>query len=713
MVEKKTGAAGAQAAPTSLGRLLRPRSLALVGASAKPLSPGGNVLENLDRFGFAGELYLVSRNQREIGGRACHSSIDDLPAGLDAAVLVVPAEAVSEALAACARRGIGGAVVFASGFGETGAAGRAREQAICAEARTANMALLGPNCLGLVNFVDGVPLTFEPLNARREARAGVCIIAQSGAMAGNIRLSLLARGVPVSFSISTGNEALIGAEDLIEELLEDPAVSLFSLFVEQIRRPARFLSLCARASANKKPIVLMHSGRSERAREAAKSHTGAMTGDYAAMRCMVEREAVVLVATMDELFDTSALLARYPSPLPLGAAMMTNSGALCGFALDFCEDIGLPLPPLGAETIAELRNVLPEFASIGNPLDITAQGMIQPEIFGNSARALLRDPAVGAVLVAAMGGSPKQQMAKWRSLRPAFEETTDKTVALALLGDDTPLADDVLAEIGDSGVPFFRSPDRALRAFASVCAYGRALARPRREAPAPPAAPASLTGRGALAEYRGKAILVDLGIAVPQGGLARDLAEALTIAERIAYPVVLKAQAAALTHKSDAGGVIVSIGDPAALQAAWERLRGNLAKSRAGLALDGILVERHMAAKGLEMIVGAKRDPGWGPLLMVGLGGIFAEALGDVRLMPADNDVPAIEAEIGRLKGAPLLAGYRGEPPLDVSALARAAARIGDLLRADPRVREIDINPLMVYPRGQGVLALDALLVLE
>lgn len=711
-MDKGNGAALGEAAPTPLGRLLRPRSLALVGASAKPFSPGANVLENLDRFGFAGELHLVSRNQKEIGGRACLSSIEELPVGLDAAVLVVPADAVSAALAACAKREVAGVVVFASGFGELGASGRTREAAICAEAKAAKIALLGPNCIGFVNFVDGVPLTFEPLEARRKTRSGVCIIAQSGAMAGNIRLALLARRVPVSFAVSTGNEALIGAEDLIEELLEDPAVSLFSLFVEQIRQPARFLSLAGRARALNKPIVLMHSGRSERSREAAKSHTGAMAGDHAAMRCMVEREAVVLVATMDELFDTSALLARYPSPRPLGAAMMTNSGALCGFALDFCEEIGLAFPPLGAETIAELRKVLPEFASIGNPLDVTAQGMIQPEIFGTSARALLRDPAIGPVLVAAMGGGPKQQMAKWRSLRPALEEMTDKPVALAFLGDQTPLADDVLADIGESSVPFFRSPDRALRAIAHVCAYGRALARPRRKSFAPVAAPGSLTGRGTLAEYRSKAILADLGIPVPKGGLARDLDEALKIAEEIGYPVVLKAQASALAHKSEAGGVIVSIADAKALEAAWARLHENLAESRAGLVLDGILVERHIAARGIEMIVGAKRDANWGPLLLVGLGGIFAEALGDVRLMPADGDVADIVEEIRRLKGARILAGYRGAPPSDVAALAQAAARIGALMCAEPRLKEVDINPLVTYPKGHGVLALDALLVM-
>jgi acyl-CoA synthetase (NDP forming) len=692
-------------------RLLRPRSLAIVGASPEPFSLGGNVLDNVERFGFSGDLHLVSRTRSEIKGRPCVGAIDDLPHGVDAVVLVIPVQAVKEAIAACARRGVGGAVVFASGFGELGADGERMQSEMAALARAGGIALLGPNCLGAINFVDGVPLTFEPVQPQKPAGAGICAIAQSGAMAGNIRMALLARNVPVAYTLSTGNEAVLAAEDVIAGLVDDDAVQLFSVFVEQIRQPKRFLALAAEARARGKPIVLMHPGRSERSREAAKSHTGALAGDYAVMKAFVEREGVVLVESLDELFDTSALLARYPKPPAGGAAIMSNSGALRGFSLDFCEGIDLPLPVLSPATVQALKQVLPDFATIDNPLDITAQGMQKPSLFGDSVAALLADSQVGAVLVAAMGGSPAQQMKKWESLGPVMRAAR-KPVALAFLGDGAPLSPESLADVKDSGVPFFRSPDRAMRALAHMMRYGRALAGPQTRAQLSIAAPADIPN-GPLAEVHGKKIFAQAGIPVPRGELVGSPDAAVRLAAAIGYPVVLKAQAAALMHKSDVGGVAVGIADEPALLAAWDKMIAAIAKARPDLTLDGILVEAMAPSGGLELIAGARRDPAWGEVLVVGLGGIWAEALGDVRLMPADADAARIAAELDRLKGARLLRGYRGAPARDVPALIDALLRIGALMRATPSLQEIDVNPLTVYPEGRGVLALDALLVAD
>ena len=692
-------------------RLLRPRSLAVVGASSEPLSLGGNVLANIERFGFAGDLHLVSRTRSEINGHACLPTIDDLPQGVDTAVLMIPVPAVKEAIAACVRRGIGGAVVYASGLGEMGDEGRRQQDEIAAMAKDAGLAVLGPNCLGLINFVDQVPLTFEPVEPVVPSGPGICAIAQSGAMAGNIRMALLAGNVPVAYTFSTGNEAVLGAEDIIEGLLDDPAVQLFSVFVEQIRHPKRFLTLAAQARRRGKPIVLMHPGRSVRSREAAKSHTGALAGDHAVMRAFVASEGVVLVESLDELFDVSRLLTRYPQPAAGGAGIMSNSGAIRGFALDFCEQIDLPLPELAAETCAELKQVLPDFAAIDNPLDITAQGMQKPSLFGDSAQALQHDPQVGALLVAAMGGSPTQQMAKWKTLRPVLEGA-DKPVAVAYLGDNWPLSKEFLADIKDSGVPFFRSPERAMRAFAHMMRYGRTLAETEARADLAVAVLGAVP-KGPVAEYRGKAMFAEAGIAVPRGELARTTNDAVRIARELGFPVVLKAQSPALMHKSDVGGVAVGLVDEAAVRAAWDTITARVAAARPDLVLDGVLVEAMAPRGGVELIAGARRDPAWGEVLMVGLGGVWAEALGDVRLMPADAGVRQIEAELNRLKGARLLHGYRGIPPCDLPALVDGLMRIGALIRAIPTLSEIDVNPLVVYPAGQGVLALDALLVPE
>ncbi len=698
----------------ALDRLLRPRSIAVVGASPEPGSVSGLLLANLERFGYAGTLHLVSRSRDEVNGVPCFKSIDDLPVGVDVAVLLVPQVAVCDSVEACARRGIGAAVVFASGFAELGEAGQAEQARLSAIAQQTGVAVLGPNCLGFINFSDRVPLTFEPVQAAAVKAQGprIGIIAQSGAMSGNLRQAFLGRGLSVAFSISTGNEAVLSAEDFLDALLEAPDVDAFAVFVEMLRKPEAFLQMAARARALRKPIVLMHPGRSQRAREAAQSHTGALAGDYQVMRTLVEREGVVVVDSMDELFDVTAILARYPEPIQQGkAAVASNSGALRGLALDFCEEIDLALADFAPETLRALSQILPDFMAPDNPLDLTAMGMMKPEIFGESARAILDDPGVGSLVMPLMGGSGPQQVAKANSVLPVMK-TSDKPVCFVIMGDSGPLSPEFMALVNESGMPFLRSPDRALRAMAHVHRYGR-LQRAA-EQRAAPLQGMRLRGlpAGPLAEYKGKQWLKDLGIATPAGELARTEEEAVSIAARIAYPVVLKAQADALMHKSDVGGVAVGLRDETALRAAWRAMQESVAKHCPGLALDGILVEA-LSEPGLELIVGSKRDPNWGVITLVGLGGIWIEALNDVRLLAPDLTQAQILEELGKLKGAKLLSGLRGSAPVDRSAIAEAVATLSALMLANPEITEIDINPLIALPEGKGVLALDALFVME
>lgn len=693
-----------------LDRLVRPRSVAIIGASPEPGSLGASVLANLDRCAYAGDIHLVSRTRSEIGGKPCVSSIDALPPGIDAAVLVVPQTAVIDAVTACGRRGIGGAVVFASGFAEVDETGRAEQTRLAEAALAANVRLLGPNCIGLINFADGVALTFEPNVQQPPAgdQPAIGIVAQSGALAAIMRMALSAKGLGVSHVISTGNEADLGAEDFLGVLIEDTRARVAALFLEQIRRPQRFLTLAARARQLKKPIVLMHPGRSQRARQSASSHTGALAGDHAVMTALLRHAGVVLVETLEELIDTVDLLARHAPPVT-GTGIITNSGAVKGFALDFCDRIGLAIPTLRPETLGALRAALPAFASLDNPVDVTAQVLRDVSIWTKSAAALLADPGVGSLCVPIVPGSPKLAMDKVEALLPAIL-ASGKPAVIAALGDEFPIPPEFIAAFRDRGIPVLRSPERALRALAHATSYGQALvARGANAAPEPMPA---LPGAGVLPEHVGKPYIAALDIPVPQGALAHKVAEAKEIAARIGYPVALKAQAGALAHKSDAGGVALALADEAALEAAWRTMETAIAAARPGLTLDGILVEA-MAAPGLEMVVGARRDPNWGPVVLVGLGGIWIEALEDVRLMPADLPHERVVEEIRRLKGARLLDGMRGAGPADIEALAGVAQRVGALMRGRPEIVEIDINPVMVYPRGQGVLALDALIVAD
>jgi acetate---CoA ligase (ADP-forming) len=698
------------ASRSAIDRLLRPRSIAIVGASAEPTSPGARVLANLEAIGFSGSIHPVTRRAAEIGGRRCVPTVADLPNGIDAAVLIVPEAAVGEAISGCIAQGIGGVTLFAAGFAETGEEGRAKQERIAALAREAGLALEGPNCMGFSNFVDRVSVSFGAVETGIIAAGenGAAVIAQSGAMMGNIASALGAKAVPVNYTISTGNEAVTSAEDFLAAVLDDPQTRVFVLFLEQIRQPARFLDLVARARSLGKPVVLMHPGSTERARESARSHTGALAGDYAVTQTVLRHRGVVQVETMDELIDTASLLARWPKGATKGAAIVSNSGAVRGIALDFCKTIGLDVPKLSAATEAALRPLVPAYVPVDNPLDLATAGMGQGDIYGTTTRIMLADDNIGCAILPMVPGTPQLQMAKGTSLVPLVQEET-RPVALVLMGDEVPLTATFTKLIRDSHIPFFRSPDRAMRAMAHLYAYGRRLQRleePRGPAPRP--AP-PLPGKGVIPEYRAKDYLRAAGIAVPPGGLAPNIIQARAIASRIGYPVALKIQSAEILHKSDVGGVALSLLTPDLLESAWERLHDRAALACPGVKLNGVLVER-MIEGGVEMILGARRDLDWGPVVMLGLGGIWAEALEDVRLFPAGLPGDEIIAEIGQLKAARVLAGSRGGPPLDIEAVAEAAALLGALMLADPALLEIEINPLLVRPRGQGVVALDALM---
>jgi acetate---CoA ligase (ADP-forming) len=692
-------------------RLLQPRSVALIGVSPEPGSMGGLVLNNLTRFGYRGDIHLVSRSKREIGGRPCVSSIDELPEGIDAAVLAVPAAAIREAVLSCGQRKVATAVIFAAGFAEVGGEGEAMQKAMVEAARIAGPALAGPNCIGYTNFADSIPLTFEPTSPSATGGGpSIGVVAQSGAMQTTLRLSLQAKGVPVSYAVSTGNEADLGAEDFLSFLIEDEATRVIVLFAEQFRHPMGFLALAKRARNAGKPIVLMHPGRSARAQESARSHTGAMTGDYDVMRTLVAREGVLLVETLEELTDCAEILLRFPKPPVLGVGIVTNSGAFKGYALDFCDGMGLDLPVLSPGTVDKVKAFLPAFAALENPLDVTAQSLRDPAILGKSAQALLADDRIGSAVVAVIPGNPQMVIERAGHIMAGFTDKA-KPLAVSFFGDESPLPPETAQIVRDRGACFIKSPDRALRAMARVTAYGQSIQSAGRisEVDAPRV---MLKRTGTLAEYEGKKILEALGIPVPRGELARKIDDAKAIASRIGYPAVLKAQAAGLPHKSDAGGVVVGIADEAALGEAWERLHSNVRKARPELQLDGVLVEA-MGERGIEMVVGARRDPSWGPVLMVGLGGIWIETLKDVRVLAPDLPLELVLQEILRLRGAALLKGTRGSVPADVNALAQVIVRLGAFVRAEPRITEMDINPLVVHADGRGVTALDALVIIK
>jgi acyl-CoA synthetase (NDP forming) len=689
----------------ALSRLLRPGSVAIAGASPDGATMGGVILANCDRFGFAGDLHLISPTRSEIGGRPCVGSVDALPDGVDALVLNVPRAAILPAVKAAARKHVGGVIVFASGFAEAGDEGRREQEDIAAVCNAAGMALLGPNCMGYVNYADGMALTFEPAHPQPlGTRRSVAVIAQSGAMASSIRAAMQGRGISVALQAATGNEAVVRAADMIDHIVSDGKANAIALYIEQIRDPRAFLAAARRAREAGIPVVVLHPGRSKRGQEAAQSHTGAMVGDYALMRIAVENEAVVMVDTMDELFDAVAILHRFPAPVAGELGIVTNSGALRGTAFDFAEDIALPIAQVGQHTLERLGALLPAGMEIDNPLDVGTTGFAKADIFGLSTAAMLADPAVGGVLLPMAGGGPSQQRAKADAIIPEAL-ASDKPVVVAITGDTSTLDPDFVAAMRDSETPLFRSPERAMRAFGAARRYARALASVTDRTPAA----TGLTGwasAGVKPEYVGKQFLREIGVRVPEGRLVLAAEDAVTAASEIGFPVVLKVQAEQLSHKSDIGGVVLNLLDEAAVRAGWEQLMRNLG----GAQIDGVLVEQ-MSAPGLEMVVGARHHPEWGASVMVGLGGVLIEALDAAELLPADISHARALERIRNLRGAKLLGEFRGRPARDVDAVADVVVKVGAAMRAGLGIAEIDINPLMVMATGQGAIALDALIV--
>jgi acyl-CoA synthetase (NDP forming) len=435
---------------------MRPRSIAIVGISPEPSSAGFLALRNLEDFGYRGSVHLVSRNQTNIGNRACVRAIDDLPDGVDAAMLFIPRIAIEDAVAACARRGVGGVVVFAAGFGEAGGEWQATQERIAATARAAGLALCGPNCLGIVDFVHGIPLTFARQIGRREqVSSGAVVIAQSGGLASIVRAALTAKGLAVTCTVSTGNEAVLGLEDYAAYLLEDPATKVVVAFAEQIRKPQRFLAMAARARELGKPVLLLLSGHSMAARDSAKSHTGALAGDYAVIEALLRRDCVLLVQSLEELFDAAELALRFPAPPSKGLAIVTDSGAIKGLALDYCETLGLDLPPLSPGLAATIQAELPDFVDASNPLDLTAQAITHPEMYERTIKPLLADDAYGSLLLAVIIGEASDfAVAKGKTcLKPLVG--SPKPVIIGLLGDEVNVPA-LITDARAAGIPFFR-----------------------------------------------------------------------------------------------------------------------------------------------------------------------------------------------------------------------------------------------------------------
>jgi acyl-CoA synthetase (NDP forming) len=694
-----------------LKRLLTPRSIAVVGASPTPGSLGASVVANLDRMQFSGPLHLINPKRDEIGGRPCLKSVDELPWGIDVAVLAIPHAAVLGTVRQLAVRGVGAAVIFSAGFAEGGVAGLAEQRELARVAHDSNMIIEGPNCLGLVNYVDRICLTFVETPALAFGPGpGVGIVSQSGAMAAVVGVTLTSREIGISYSISTGNEAESGVEDYFEYLLDDPHTSVIGLIVEQFRQPQRLLKLAATARARGKPVILLHPGRGQAARESAATHTGALAGDHQVMAAHVSRRGIKLSDSLEQFGDLLELAFRCSGRPAQGTVVLTESGAFKALTLDLCEQVGLELPVLTDATAPELRKVVPDFVPVSNPIDLTAQGLVDPDVYRRALEVLMADERFGVIILGIIQTDPKTSAAKFPTIINALQRLERrKFVVFAGLDEGAQVPQEYVRQLHALNVPYFPAAERAYRALARLL---EPPPDPVDETSADlPGVALQLTSRGFIPEYLSKQLLRNIGISFPVGQLVTSLRQAQEAAASWGGAVVLKAQSAALPHKSEVGGVVLGLNGADEIAEGWHRLTDSMAGNCPELKLDGVLVEA-MSKPGLELIIGGRNDAEWGASILVGFGGVHAEILKDFVLLPAGVSHAAIVAALYSLRSGILLRGFRGSPALDVGAIAQIVEQVGKVLRAHPGIHELDLNPVVVYPAGQGAVALDALILM-
>ncbi|MDQ1378271.1 MAG: hypothetical protein QOE15_2444 [Acidimicrobiaceae bacterium] len=694
----------------SMDRLLRPRSVAVVGAGTRPGGIGHEVFRNIAEGGFTGAVYPVNRTGEAVLGRPGYATLLDLPPGadVDLVVVAIPAAGVLDVAAQAVTRRARALVVLSAGFAETGPEGADLQRRLVDAARRGGMRLVGPNCLGLANTADDVSLdaTFAPTTP---VPGDTALLSQSGAV-GIVALAEAASiGLGLSSFVSVGNKADVSGNDLLEYWQDDPATKVICLYLESFGNPRRFARVARRVS-RAKPIVALKSGRSTAGHRGTLSHTAAAATSDVVVDALFAQTGVIRVDTLSELFDTAVVLADQPLPLGRRVAVVGNSGGPGILAADACEAAGLVLPELGADTQAALRVFLPSTASTANPVDLLASAPARH--YAQALAVVLADPAVDAVI--AIYTPPTVTTADPIAVAIAAASTgsATKPVVACFLACPTVPAALRHPQAGMRRVPCLPAPERAASALARAARYRewteRPAGRPADLAGIDELAAAAVVRRGLAGDRTGgwlpaadvQALLRAYGIAVADTEAVADSDQAVAVAGRLGYPVALKAASPEIVHKTDVGAVRLGLGSDAELREAFERMRSDL-----GPPMGGGLVQA-MVEPGVETVVGVVHDPLFGPLIMFGLGGVTTELLGDraFRILPM-TDIDAAEL-VRSLRCSPLLTGYRGSAPVALAALEDLVLRVARLAEQVPEIAELDLNP--VIATAHGVVAVDA-----
>jgi len=693
----------------NLQGLLRPRSIAILGASADPGKINGRTLHFLQQKGYSGCIYPVNPKYETIAGLRCYPNIAALPETPDLAVIALPAQHVLGAVQALAQRGGRAAVIFSSGFSEMGEAGRQLEQDIADAARVSGLRLCGPNCLGLINAFDQVIATFGQFAEGPTPPGPVGFVTQSGAFGTAIAALARRRTLGLGYFINTGNECDVDLVQMMRAVIDDTRIRVGAGYVEGVRDGAGLKELAAHALALGKPLTLTKVGRTTAGARAAASHTGALAGTDSVFDGVIRGLGITRARNEEHMLDIVEVLTACTLPQGRGLGIVTQSGGAGVLMADRAEEMGLQVAELSAQTRDALAKVIPAFGTTGNPVDVTGQFVADPQLLLDSVRIVMDDPAVHVGIV-------------WLQLMDAHVDSLIKIfnkintiVTKPWVVCWVAAPDAALAKLREAGIAVLRGAEPAVDAVAALVHYAAARRnwlndQTERSALKLPQLTLPATA-GTVPSMVGQALLQQCGVCTAAARLATTADDAVNAAAALGYPVVLKIESPDILHKTEVQGVALKLADATAVRSAFNTLIANAKRYKTDVRLSGVLVQA-MAEGDVELVIGLKRDAAFGPVVMVGLGGVLIEVFKDVVFRAA----PVTEAEalrmLSELKSRVVLEGVRGKPPVDQQALAKmisAVSRFG--AAAGPRLAELDLNPVLAGPTG--VTAVDWLMVLD
>lgn len=697
---------------SSLRPFFAPKGVALIGASDNPSKLSHGILKNMVSYGYQGAVYPVNPKSTRILGLTCYPDIRQVPDPVDLAVIIIPAPLVPDALEACGERGIRAAIIISGGFKEVGPEGADLEKHCLEIARKHHMRLIGPNCVGTLDLYTGLNTTFIQ---GVPARGGISFVSQSGAVGGGVIDYLRDKGVGFSAFASLGNEADVTETDLIEYFAVDPNTRVITAYVESIRDGQRFLYV-AKEVTRYKPIVMLKAGRTEAGARAVSSHTGSLAGANEAYHAAFVQSGVIEAQTVAELFEIAVALDTQPLPQGRRIALITNAGGPAALASDSLAAHGLTLATLSATTRQTLREHLNPAAQVDNPVDML--GGAEPQDYAFALTHTLQDPNVDAVFTILVPQALVNPAEVAQRIVQTAQAQADKPVLACFMGEySVGQAREVLHH---GRIPMYTFPESAgyvLEAMANYAQWRqKSLLTPQRPQDCQPQEVERLLKaqgeRLVWGEFETRPILDAYGIPLIPGDLARSSQEAVQIAERLGYPVVLKIVSPHILHKSDVGGIRLNLNNAEDVRAAFSEMMAHIRARLPQAELVGALVES-MAPQGYEVIIGMRRDPNFGPLMMFGLGGIYVELFRDVSFRIAPLTRGDALQMINETHAGRLLAGFRGQPEADLDALVDILLRFSHLAVDFPALQEAEINPLLVRPKGQGALVLDCRIVLD